>query len=88
MVIHSQFELCLQVKRVSEFHTDGQLLVRGAAGVSLGGRQFDIAANGDVVVSSQVIFYYVMCHLDYIYTVQWPFDPKITDALGHSSLAI
>lgn len=48
--------LHVQVKSVSEFQTNGQLLVRGAVGVSLGGSQFDVVANGNVVVTSQVMF--------------------------------
>lgn len=39
---------------MSEFRSDGKLLMIGVAGVSLGGRQLDILANGNVSIHSQV----------------------------------
>ncbi len=43
-----------QVSNVSEVRASGQLLMRGAMGVTIQGSQVDITAQGDVSVSSEV----------------------------------
>ncbi len=45
---------CVQVSNVSEVRASGQLLLSGAVGVNLQGRQIDISANGGIMISSQV----------------------------------